>query len=1342
MANHNPSQQHQQQHQLQQQQKPLPTLPRHSTTKLQRSNLDKTYALVLRCCLIPVLGADNASSPSSSSSSSSSLYPHSRPHSGGGGGGSSSAYTSHPSTSNSASADREPRSFADDARRAAEKIKQHVKAVGGGDPFFHQHGAANDSLTSFIQADTVLLSTATFKMFKTILTSRVNMFNAAAGGGGGGMQGDPRTGTFARAGSRLLRERMQESANLQLLANLRDLIMVVGAYVQKELPKNLNPPDHDKYLLLTAELFTAILREAVQKAEPRNSAVLHHPLLKDQDTLKVVLHAFLTNNNTSSASSSASPASQAQAQAPLNNATSASSAFSATATSLSEWTRVVFDIKKEDHRRTIAQLKKTAAGNERSVFTELKAQLDEVVRDQCPGATPADFQSAAAYDAWKSRQTQLLQALLQTFLQRFPNTVRDLSTSSTNGAAYPTSPAPSNPRATYRLLLDTCLKHDMQQAQNTGSGGGGGGGGAFTLSKLSVALLSECAIRWKLPKEYKEIVHLDLLVTHYTTGVLIEDDLYPRFRAIAKASRGCDAWTVADRSYYVSVLDTLAAALHHKLRNFAAMLGWKEKTPDGCNSTLQLVALILSDLREDAAWCSHHPEMAAAPGKLDELVREELLEAVNARYRACSDRVAALPREIIRLTTSVKAVNSDMANYRLYFRDPIFGISVSLIAAETCLKYFILEMENMRFSLQGDFDIAEMLELYQAVKLLRDMCDESRLQIVQAFDVESWFAPFISQWLTLTDQKWLEWARSAVSVEKYEPYHSPLAMHSTSVMDLFTCFHAGLDFIENLAWRESAKKERLMTDFVKMMSKSLQEYGALMWEELEHVDTDHTDGEVAFTYQSCIKLNNVLAAHAKLAALLAKIPQASAAATIPHTAPRSEPHQDKSTITLTVLRASGLKVCDWTTGSSDPYVVLSHEGQELHRTRVVYRNLAPAYNQTFQLHVPHTLRDNQSFLDLIVRDRDLVGSDDVCGEAAVFMRDSKLDDFLSHDMTIALRPQGRLSLRVRKEGEIDAIAYWVRRAQQGLEHLIDDMVRVCMEQLARCARASFIKMLPATASARKHPRPISIALGRVGGGSAASGPSADETVSRLMPLLAYLDKTLGTWNEALDRKLLNTHLVMRQPNLAPLTSNSVVATGAASARPHAKPQSGGYAKRAQTRAAKRGAALEDAERTHISDESADEATLLARPSTLALYAFHELALVLSDVLTTHVPISANAASASATATATSTTTTSAAAAAAALSPPPPASTAAETTTVLAGGSGASSSSSSSSTVTAPPPAGVLAAISNSLEIVKTLFACPAEDGTVGGFALEELEACAPYAELRRRLDVFIKAAGV
>ncbi|KAI8916950.1 hypothetical protein DFJ77DRAFT_488843 [Powellomyces hirtus] len=1111
-------------------------------------------------------------------------------------------------------------------------------------------------------------------MFRRLLAARVEMFAA--------IKADLRTGTFARAGSRLLREKLNDTANLPLLANLKDLILVIGAYVQKELPKDRvpQPKDYDRYFLLISELFMAVLREAIQKAEPRTK-VLHSPLLKDQEPLKVILHSFLIDN--ASLSSSA-------ASAATSNSISSS-------TSLVEWTRVVFDIKKEDHRRTLAQLKKTAAASEIHVFSELKTQLDEIVRNQCPGAGPADFQTTQAYDAWKSRQTQLLQVLMKTFLQRFPNTVHNLG--SAGGSAPSTATIPRDPRATYRVLLETCLKHDMQNASQQA-----GQQAAFSLSKLSVALLSECGLRWKLPKEYKDIVLLDLLVTHYNSGTLIEDDLFPRFKSIVKSSRGVEAWTKQDRQYYVSVLDSLNTALHNKLRHFANMLGWKEKTPDGCNSTMQLIGLLLTELCDDQAWRTEHPEWTD-PGRLEELVREELLEAINTRYRACSDLVSGIPREIIRLTTSVKAVNSDITNYRIYFRDPIFNISVTLIAAETCLKYFILEMENMRFSLQGDFQIAEMLDLYQVVKLLRDMCDESLLPIVKNFDVESWFAPFISQWLTLTDQKWLEWAKSAVTVEKYEPYFPPLSMHSTSVMDLFTCFHAGLDFIEKLAWRESAKKDRLVKDFIKMMSKSLQEYVQMMWEEFEVVDTEHSDKPVAFSYQSCIKLNNMIAAHSKLNDILSKLPTTSTTSrsgplTIHPDAARNEPEKDKSTISITLLRATNLAICDWTTSSSDPYIVLSHAGTELHRTRVVYKTLNPAYNQTFQLHVPHSLHDTQSFLDLVVYDRDVIGKDDLCGSASVFLRDSKLEDFLAHDLTLALKPQGKIMVRITRAGEIDDPAFWTRKAQQCLVFAIEDMIRVYTDQATRVARAALAAILPATPTRRRSGVPSTSTTSTA---VTTPPPNIESIQTKLEPLLCYLDTVLGLWNEALDRRLLNAYLVDTRPYLADphacLTHPAVDTREAAGSR---------GPRRTQTRAAKRGATLAQKKNgsnssnnypnnTSSNDGSInddDETALLARPCILAKHVWSELARCLNELVATYIVTETPADS-------TTTTTT---------------------------------------TSKQPPPPVVTTTISHTLELLKTLFACPhLDDPTrLAAYPIDELEGVPAYDACRDLLDRILK----
>ncbi|KAI9097090.1 hypothetical protein DFS34DRAFT_134893 [Phlyctochytrium arcticum] len=992
------------------------------------------YLAALRCCLYPALdsGVDKAAKPSID-------------------------IQKGPTPSSTGSSDR---TLAEEARRAAEKFGIH----------YHVH----EYEESINKGDTVKLASGTLRAFIKLLHARVEIFSGA--------MKDPRTGTFARAGGRILRERLGEGSNLGLLTDLRDLILCIGAYIDKELPKELTPEEHDKFLLLTAELFLAIVREAIQKAEVRNS-VLHAPLLKDQDQLKVVLRSFMK-------------------YVPISGDSIDSS--------LADWLNVVFEMKKDEHRAHVVDARKSCT--DKTTFVELKTLLDLMVKDDCPFARPSDFSQRQAYDSWKQREIHLLQVLLQNFHQRYPNSINARSSSS----ADPSSFLPSDPHAYYRMLLDVCLKHDMQHASAQDT--------VISLSKLSVAILSECSFRWRLSKEFKEIAFLDALVTYYQLGHLIEDDVFPKLHQLTKITGSFTQWRMADRDYYISVLDTLNRALHDKLRQFANMLGWKEKTPDGCNSTMQLITLILTTIREDRIWQDAHPEWAS-PGRLEEQVREELLEAINTRYRACSQMVADLPREIIRLTISVKAVNSDITNYRLYFREPIFGMSIMLIAAETCLKYFILEMENMRFSLQGDYQIAEMLDLYQVVKLLRDMCEESELSIVKDFDVESWFAPFISQWLALTDQRWVEWVKSAVDIEKYVPYMPPVSMHSTSVMDMYSCFHAGLEFIEKLAWRESGKKERLVKDFIKMMSKALQEYAQMMWDEFEAIDNENSDKPIEFSFQSCIKINNVVAAHLKLKDILQKLVKANAGhRKVDLAASRTEAQQDKATISVKVIRAANLQACDWTT--SDPYVILSHGGTEIHRTRVIDKNLNPAWNQSFEIVVPHSLRDNESFLDLFVYDKDLIGKDDLCGEASVFLRDSKFDDFLSHDVEVSLKPQGKLLIRITRKGEIDDIAFWVSKAEETVRFCLEDMIRVYVEQLIRVARSTFSSVASSSGTKSSWSLPFSL------GSTATSSPSVEDIQKALLPFLEYLDKTLSIFNGNIDRHL-NEYLVDLWPSLAP-----------------------------------------------------------------------------------------------------------------------------------------------------------------------------------------------------------------
>ncbi|KAJ3282535.1 hypothetical protein HK104_010843 [Borealophlyctis nickersoniae] len=925
---------------------------------------------------------------------------------------------------------------------------------------------------STIRDDAVILSPQTLKKFRSIVVELVKRSKLEK-------NPDHRPKAIAAAGGRLLDERLQGNFSPALIANVKDLIFVIGEYIDQEL-RDLPPDEHDKYLFLTARVFMTCIRDAIYKAEP-TSTVLSHPVLKDEEQLKPIFATLIKGDSNAS---------------------------------LSNWLRVIFDVRKEDHNLSIAEVRKGC--NEKIAFAELKAYVDSIACNQCAGSLPSDFQSKEAYETWKHSETKILMGLMKAFAVQFPNAQAQRTGANVDCFL------PPDPRRYYRVLLQTCLKHDIQSSTN----------GEVALSKLSKSVLSECALRWRLTREFKEIALLDLLVTNYRLGAVLLGDLFPKFQAVTKWAMNAASFRQRDRQYYLSILEQLHEALMACILRFWDLAS-NSSDPAASNATMQLICLILQMINEDPTWAAEHPDQVG-PGKLEEAVKYKISLAVNERYCTSADVIArSVQRDVIRATLRVKNVNQQLNKYRLYFKDPLFGKFSIMLAAGTCLtKNFLLEMEKMQFLKKGDFQLAEMLELYQVVRLLYDLCEESELtyarpkdwvyQAVTNFDVESWFAPFIQQWLTVTDQKWIDWVKSAVDLEKYHPTLPPTIMASSSVLDLFTCFNSGLDFIEKLGWRDGSNKDRLVKDFIKMMSKALQKYASMMYAEFERMHNEVSDKPRPFSFESCVKVNNILTAISKLREILNQLIANEAISKIDPNALKTEPTEGQGVIHIKIIKATNLIACDWTT--SDPYVTLSLGTEKLHRTRVIDKDLNPVWNESCQIHLPDSLEDNNSFLELAVFDKDLVG-DDLCGSTRLYLRDSKFNDFLSHDIELNLKPQGKLYLRVVREGEIDDKAFWVRKAEETLTFCLEDMLRVYSEQICRIARPIFSQVAqPSTAKSIFN---FSFSS------SSTSTPTDSQIESSFRNFFEFLDENLGLLNENLDRAL-NAYMVARIPSLAPL----------------------------------------------------------------------------------------------------------------------------------------------------------------------------------------------------------------
>ena len=145
---------------------------------------------------------------------------------------------------------------------------------------------------------------------------------------------------------------------------------------------------------------------------------------------------------------------------------------------------------------------------------------------------------------------------------------------------------------------------------------------------------------------------------------------------------------------------------------------------------------------------------------------------------------------------------------------------------------------------------------------------------------------------------------------------------------------------------------------------------------------------------------------------------------------------DNYVFTIKIIEAEDLKACDMN-GLSDPYVVLGDEYQKrLAKTRVIYGNLDPRWEETVDI-------VTQGPLNIIatIWDWDTLGDHDCVGRTSLKLDPSHFRDYLPREYWLDLDTQGRLLLRVSMEGERDDIEFYFGKSFRTLKRTERDMTR-------------------------------------------------------------------------------------------------------------------------------------------------------------------------------------------------------------------------------------------------------------------------------------------------------------
>ncbi|KAG7492011.1 hypothetical protein MATL_G00010080 [Megalops atlanticus] len=165
-----------------------------------------------------------------------------------------------------------------------------------------------------------------------------------------------------------------------------------------------------------------------------------------------------------------------------------------------------------------------------------------------------------------------------------------------------------------------------------------------------------------------------------------------------------------------------------------------------------------------------------------------------------------------------------------------------------------LEQEGSRLTHTMGETLFELYISLKTLKLFREFLPLRDTKTLALTGFHDWFKIFIHKWLEIVHEKSCERIRRAVEVDLLEPVHN-LSKHSTSAVDVTTCFAQVQEFWVQLAWPDSAGAFIFVTRLTDDVCSAAVFYSELIKKKIEKSQLGQDSKNL--TSQLCIALNNI-----------------------------------------------------------------------------------------------------------------------------------------------------------------------------------------------------------------------------------------------------------------------------------------------------------------------------------------------------------------------------------------------------------------------------------------------------------------------------------------------------
>lgn len=660
---------------------------------------------------------------------------------------------------------------------------------------------------------------------------------------------------------------------------------------------------------------------------------------------------------------------------------------------------------------------------------------------------------------------------------------------------------PPDPRAYYKAMIKHASEYDQLHPENGGDG--------QPLSKKSLELLTELAIRWRVPQFSRMILFMDATAQRYMDGDIGLEDVDAAFLLIndppqetRKANSLAHAgglesidpahWTIHDYATYRHILSSLHDALLRELFDvMQESYGSFDKPKLG-----QILLILNMHIYKDSQFSMNTQHMAEFTANLDRSLRER----AEAVYRGYLE--AEVPQDqnewqfyhVIQLGKSVAKLVEKIQKRFKKKASEVMGVEPLQILVETIFPSFesdaadlIRRIMQVAHSKQEEVDLQDGFTLYKELVEIRNIHKQALPNEPFAFHIESDLADFVWRWIAITDSKMKDLIEQAILHDKFQVRAENPAdheRHSTSVIDVFRIFNETTNQVKDLRWEDEIHHAKFMTALSKSFGIGLARYCEVVekqftaemsrltpeqeaeknqtkqdrWMKMAKDAWANKEKPAPFQFypESLVKLNNIEYAIQHLDKLERMMDVDACWEVLEkHITPQEKKRRpQKFVFTVKIVEAEDLKAMD-TNGYSDPYVVLVDEfGKRLTKTRVINKNLNPRWDESFDIIVQGSINITAHIFDY-----DAFSDDDYIGRASLKLDPSHFSDYLPKECWLQLDTQGKLLLRIGMEGERDDIQFHFGKGFRMLKRTERDMVRKITDKASQTYQLFYINIL-------------------------------------------------------------------------------------------------------------------------------------------------------------------------------------------------------------------------------------------------------------------------------------------